>query len=65
MMRWLDYRLKVLAWQPTADGRAGRNQPAPPKKLKYASEQKQESQVQNAKASAWERRQALRGRPTK
>lgn len=60
ILRWLDYRLKVLAWQPTKDGHEGRNQPSPPKKIKAARERDVEDEKTSARAAAWQRRQELR-----
>lgn len=59
-LRWLDYRLRVLAWLKTDDGAKGRNQPPAPKRLKYASERDAEAEAVDAKQSAWARRQELR-----
>lgn len=60
ILRWVDYRLKVLAWQPTKDGREGRNQPKPPQKLKAARERDAEADQVSARAAAWQRRQEMR-----
>lgn len=63
MLRWVDYRLRLLYWAKTEDAKNGRNRPVPPPKLKYARERAADDAALTAKASAWERRQALRGRP--
>lgn len=60
LLRWVDYRLRLLAWQPTKDGREGRNQPKPPVKLKQRAEREAEDDKTSARAAAWQRRQELR-----
>jgi hypothetical protein len=60
LLRWIDYRLRVLAWQNTKDAKDGRNPPAPPAPLRFKGEVDEVAARAAAKGSAWARRQALR-----
>jgi hypothetical protein len=61
-LRWIDYRLRVLAYMQTKDAKDGRNPPSQPEPIKYRRERVAESEAESAKASAWARRQAIRAR---
>lgn len=54
-----NYRLSVLAWMQTKDGRDGRNHPKPPKVPPYAGEVALEEAHAQRQARARQRRQQL------
>lgn len=56
LLRIIDYRLQVLAWQQTKDGQHNRNRPVPPKDPPYASEVSAAGARQSRKAQAFVRR---------
>lgn len=57
-MQISNYRLAVLAWMQTEDGRAGRNHPKPPKAPPYAGEAAVETAHAQRQAAARKRRVA-------
>lgn len=57
-LRWVDYRLKVLAWQQTEDAKHKRNAPKPPEKVPYAGEVAAEEAHASRQAAARRRRTA-------
>lgn len=57
LLNEVEFRLRVLAWQGTADGSKNHNQPVRVEPPKYAHEREQEAQALAGKADAWERRQ--------
>lgn len=57
-LRMVDYRLQVLAWLQTKDGREGKNQPKPPKAIPYAGEVAVEEAHAERQARARQRRSA-------
>jgi hypothetical protein len=59
-LRWVDYRLRMLWWGKTEDGKSGRNRPAPPTKVEWAHERTAKVAERTQRVTAWQRRQALR-----
>lgn len=60
LLRWIDYRLRVLVWSKTKDAKDGRGAPTPPKKLKLAKERDEADVRTSVQAAAYARRQEIR-----
>ena len=60
MLAAVEFRLRVLAWQQTEDGRKGRKAPAPPSPPPYAHERDVEKQKITARAAAHAERASRR-----
>lgn len=58
MLAKVEHGLRVLAWQKTEDGSKGRNQPKPIDPPALAGEVREVEAARDAKARAWEARQA-------
>lgn len=56
LLRMLDYRLQVLAWQQTEDAKHKRNQPKPPQPIPFAGEKAVEEAHAQRQAAARRRR---------
>ena len=59
LLRWLDYRLQVLAWLQTEDAQKKRNQPKQPERIPYAGEAKAEEAFAERQSAARRRRSNL------
>lgn len=64
-LRFVEWRLRVLAWMQTQDGHDGRNQPEPPAPIPYSGEVEADALRAASRArrqlDARERREASRG----
>lgn len=55
-LRFIEYRLRVLAWQQTKDGKDGRNRPKPPKQIPLAGDRSDAVAHAERQAAAHRRR---------
>lgn len=60
LLNLVEFRLRVLDWRDTKDGRDGKNQPKLHKPPPLAHEKQAEETQQSTRAAAWEARQRRR-----